>query len=61
MEIALAFKDLIPELEMQFINQHLQLRNIAVDEDCKIYKYLPKQKTNFKDDLFTMMNQFAFH
>lgn len=61
MDIALAFKDLIPDLEMQFINQHLQLRNIAVDEDCKIFKYIPKLSTNFKDDLFTMMNQFAFH
>ena len=46
---------------MQFINQHLQLRNIAVEEDCKIYKYLPKQTTNFKESLFTMMNQFVFH
>ncbi len=61
MDIALTFKDLFPELEMQFINQHLQLRNIAVDEDCKIYKYLPREASNFKDDLFTMINQFAFH
>ncbi len=61
MDIALTFKDLIPELEMQFINQHLQLRNIAVDEDCKLYKFLPRKTTNFKEDLFSMMNQFAFH
>ena len=60
MDIALEFKDLIPELEMQFINQHLQLRNIAVDEDCKIYKYLPRETSVFKDDLFHMMSQFAF-
>jgi UDP-glucose 4-epimerase len=61
MDIALTFKDLIPELEMQFINQHLQLRHLAVEEDCKIYKYIPKTTTPFKDDLFTMLNQFAFH
>ena len=61
MDIALTFKDLIPELEMQFINQHLQLRNIAVDEDGKIYKYLPHLQTNLKEDLFRMLNQFAFH
>ncbi|HQO32257.1 MAG TPA: SDR family oxidoreductase [Chitinophagales bacterium] len=61
MDIALTFKDLIPELEMQFINQHLQLRHLAVEEDCKIYKYIPKVTTPFKDDLFTMLNQFAFH
>ncbi len=61
MDIALTFKDLIPELEMQFINQHLQLRNIAVDEDGKIYKYLPRLQTNLKEDLFQMLNQFAFH
>jgi len=61
MDIALTFKDLIPELEMQFINQHLQLRNIAVDEDGKIYKYLPRLQTNLKEDLFRMLNQFAFH
>lgn len=61
MDIALVFKDLIPELEMQFINQHLQLRNIAVDTDCKLYKFLPRESTDFRDDVFTMMNQFAFH
>lgn len=61
MEIALTFKDIFPDLEMQFINQHLQLRNISVDEDCKIYKYLPKEDSNLKGELFSITNQFAFH
>lgn len=60
MDIALTFKDIIPELEMQFINQHLQLRNIAVEEDCKIYKYIPRKTSDFKDDLLNIVNQFAF-
>ena len=61
MDVALTFKDIIPDLEMQFINQHLQLRNISVEEDCKIYKYLPRKSTDFKEDLESIINQFAFH
>lgn len=60
MDIALTFKDLIPELEMQFVNQHLQLRHLAIDTDCKIYQYIPRIETEFKDDLFFMLSQFAF-
>jgi UDP-glucose 4-epimerase len=61
MDIALTLKELVPELEMLFINQHLKLRDLQVEEDCKIYKYLKKQPSSLKLELIEMINQFAFH
>lgn len=61
MDIALTLKELVPELEMLFINQHLKLRDLQVEEDCKIYKYLNKQPSSLKLELIEMINQFAFH
>lgn len=61
MDIALALKDMMPELEMLFINQHLTLRDLQVDENCRIYKYLQRKPSSLKLELIEMINQFAFH
>lgn len=61
MDIALTLKDLMPELEMLFINQHLKLRDLIVDEDCTIYKYLDREPSSLKLELIEMINRFAFH
>lgn len=61
MDIALTLKDIFPDLEMQFINQHLQLRNISVDTDCKIFQYFQRPETHFALELEHMISQFAFH
>lgn len=61
MDIALTLKDIFPDLEMQFINQHLQLRNISVDPDCRLYQYFSKPETHFSLELEHMIAQFAFH
>lgn len=61
MDIALTLKDLFPELEMQFINQHLQLRNLSVDPDCRIYQYFPRSQGDFQLEMEHMIAQFAFH
>jgi UDP-glucose 4-epimerase len=61
MDIALTLKDLIPDMEMLFINQHLKLRDLIVEEDCKIYQYLDREKGSLKLDLIELINRFAFH
>ncbi|HUH73887.1 MAG TPA: NAD-dependent epimerase/dehydratase [Chitinophagales bacterium] len=61
MDIAMLLKDLIPDLEMLFINQHLKLKDMLVDENCEIYKYLEKEPSSLKLDMIEMINQFAFH
>ena len=61
MDIAMLLKDLLPNLEMIFINQHLKLKDMLVDENCKIYDYLEKEPSSLKLELIEMINQFAFH
>lgn len=61
MDIALILKELVPELEMLFINQHLKLRDLQVEENGKIYRYLQRQPSSLKLELIEMINQFAFH
>jgi UDP-glucose 4-epimerase len=61
MDIAMLLKDLIPDMEMLFINQHLKLKDMLVDEDCKIYEYLEKEPSSLKLEMIEMINQFAFH
>ncbi|MCB9032917.1 MAG: SDR family oxidoreductase [Chitinophagales bacterium] len=60
MDIALTFKEIFPQLEMQFINQHLQLRNLTINPNCKIFNSLPIASTNFKLEMEHMLAQFAF-
>jgi UDP-glucose 4-epimerase len=61
MDIAMTMKEIYPDLEMQFINQHLKLRNLNVASDCKIFDFIPKETTNFKQEMQHMIMQFAFH
>lgn len=61
MDIAMLLKDLVPDMEMLFINQHLKLRDMLVDEDCKIYQYLDREPSSLKLEMIEMINNFAFH
>lgn len=61
MDIAMLLKDLVPDMEMLFINQHLKLRDMLVDEECKIYQYLDREPSSLKLELIEMINNFAFH
>jgi UDP-glucose 4-epimerase len=61
MDIALALKDLLPNIEMLFINQHLKLRDLQVSNDCPIYNYISKEDSSLKLELIELINQFAFH
>lgn len=61
MDIAMTFKEIYPDLEMQFINQHLKLRNLTVDSNCSLFDSIKIEKTDFKQELQHMLMQFAFH
>lgn len=61
MDIAMTMKEIYPNLEMQFINQHLKLRNLSVASNCKIFDFIPKEETDFKQEIQHMIMQFAFH
>jgi len=61
MDIALTLKDIRPELEMIFINQHLKLRNLMVNTNCKLFQYIPREETNFEEDVEQLVNKFVFN
>lgn len=57
-EIAGAIKNLYPQLEMIFINQHLQMRELLVKRDERIMKLLTAPDLSFEDELRIFMNKF---
>lgn len=61
MDIALVFKEIYPDLEMQFINQHLKLRNLRVESKCLQSLPLLNKPINLKDEIQTIISQFAFN
>jgi UDP-glucose 4-epimerase len=61
MDIAMTMKEIYPDLEMQFINQHLKLRNLSVESNCDIFDLIPKETSSFKQEMQHMIMQFAFH
>ena len=53
-------KELYPELEFIFINQHLKLRDVKVSDPEKLKKYISITDTNLREDLIDFKNSFAF-
>jgi len=55
------FKELIPELEFIFVDQHQSLRNFELDTNLKMAKFLelPNVK-NLRDELDVFLGQFSF-
>ena len=58
MEISDSIKDLYPNLEMIFINQHLQMRELLVRKDERLMKLLTAPDLSFKDELKIFMEKF---
>lgn len=55
------FKEIFPDLEFIFINQHLELRDMQVDRNTKLLKLFPFEETNLKDELVELRDKsFAF-
>jgi UDP-glucose 4-epimerase len=53
-------KEIFPDLEFLFINQHLELRELKVNPETKFSKIHPLPKTDFKQELLAFKEHFAF-
>ncbi|MCU0428647.1 MAG: SDR family oxidoreductase [Cytophagaceae bacterium] len=53
-------KELYPEMEYIFINQHLQMNDLNIARSGKLGKYFPMVDTDLKSELTTFKNRFAF-
>lgn len=61
LDIVDTFKALIPELEFLFINQHLNLREIAVDTKLKLDQYISiDKKISFKEEIKEFLQHFSY-
>jgi UDP-glucose 4-epimerase len=58
-EIVDVLKDLYPELEMIFVNQHLKLKEIRVTPDEQINQLITLNKS-FKEELIDFKSRFTF-
>ncbi len=55
-------KEIYPDLEFIFVNQHLTLRNIFVKTASSLYDHIPSPKDNdLKKDLLEFKERFSFH
>lgn len=61
LELVDVYKDLIPELEFIFLDQHLEMRNFTLDTDLHLSQYLelPKVK-ELKVEIETFLSNFTF-
>lgn len=61
LDIVDVMKEVNPDLEFIFINQHLKLRNIKVSTRLKLSEYLDvKQNYSFKDQVIAFHDKFSF-
>lgn len=60
-EIAETVQALYPGLEVMYINQHLDLKELQVAPESKLYEYLRLPETQFKEELTNFKQHFAFH
>ena len=61
LDIVDVLKEIYPDLEFIFINQHLNLREISLDPNLLIKKYLKiSQDRNLRQDLLAFKTHFSF-
>ena len=62
LDIVDVFKEVFPELEFIFINQHLELKDLIVQvKDTKLSKYISLPETILKEDIIRFKDtRFAF-
>ncbi len=53
-------KELYPEMEYIFINQHLEMNDLKIDTTLKLSTYFPLPKTELKEELIAFKNRFSF-
>ncbi len=61
LDIVDVLKELYPEMEFTFINQHLKLRELLVSPETKLKQYVDFGKPGvLKDDLMTFKENLRF-
>lgn len=60
LELAETLKALYPELEMLFVNQHLNMREIKVDTDHRLDHLFSTKQNVLRDDLLAFREYFTF-
>ena len=59
-EVAGTLKEVYPELEMIFVNQHMRLREIKVLRDARTVEWFPGPERSFKEELEAYKQNFTF-
>ncbi len=60
LEISASLKEIFPDMEFIFIDQHMLLRNLEVDTNLLLKKYIEIPETDFDDELKKFKEHFAF-
>ncbi|MFN6946939.1 MAG: NAD-dependent epimerase/dehydratase family protein [Cytophagaceae bacterium] len=60
LDIVDVLKEIYPDLEFIFINQHLDLRELKVNPETRLSKYIKMPPTDFKKELLAFKDRFAF-
>lgn len=61
LDIVDVLKEIYPALEFIFINQHLELRQMKVDRDSQLRKYIDyENQLTLKEELLNFMERFSF-
>lgn len=61
LDIVDVLKEIYPQLEFIFINQHLQLRELQIEPQTTLYNHLPYPTNgNLKEELLAFRKEFAF-
>lgn len=59
-EVSDYIKEIYPDLEILFINQHLMLRKMKVETDERINKLIDLPEVSFLDELISFKEKFSF-
>ncbi|MDO8861561.1 NAD-dependent epimerase/dehydratase [Haliea sp. E1-2-M8] len=60
LDIALIAKELMPDLEFNFVDQHMPMGNLTVSPQTRLSALLPAQGVDLKADLVALAQKFAF-
>lgn len=60
MDIVDELKQLMPDLEFLFINQHLKLRNLIAKPNTELLNLVPKPTQTFKEEIKDFLEKFSF-
>lgn len=60
LDIVDILKEIYPELEFIFINQHLELRELKVNPVTRLSKYIEIPQSDFRQELLSFKERFAF-